>query len=237
MAFASLSSNLVPGDTNGDNDIFVRDGASGTTERVSVSSAGAEGECSACRSSISADGRYVAFRSLATNLVPGDTNAFEDVFVHSALPYSVPEVLLEVHPNERAPGASTNQYLGKQPWTQPTAAPASSYWWKKYEFAAHGPLWIQVCAQNWDKTQKGYLDHDDTKLYVNGVSPFDYDAIQSGTGSWQWTGGMESGKRVTLRFLVPCTPGKQTLWIGADESPALWWLKVIDLEPGVIEAF
>jgi len=148
----------------------------------------------------------------------------------------VPQVLLEVHPNERAPGASSAQYIGAQPWTQPmTGPPQGSYWWKKYEFAAHGPLWIQVCAENWDKTQKGYLDHDDTKLQVNGVAPTDYDGIQSGTGSWQWTGGMESGKRVTLRFLVPCTPGKQVLWLGADESPALWWLKVIDLEPGIIE--
>jgi len=152
--------------------------------------------------------------------------------------YPAPGVVLELHPNERAPGATTNQYLGKPPWTQPTSSPAGSYWWKKYEFAAHGPLWIQVCAQNWDKTQKGYADHDDTKLYVNGAAPTDYDLIQSGApGTWQWTGGMESGKRVTLRFLVPCTPGKQVLWIGADESPALWWLKVIDLEPGVIEAF
>jgi len=151
--------------------------------------------------------------------------------------YPAPGVLLEVHPNERAPGVGTTQYIGKSPWTQPTNAPAGSYWWKKYEFAAHGPLWVQACAQNWDKTQKGYGDHDDTKLQVNGIAPTDYDGIQSGTGSWQWTGGMESGKRVTLRFLVPCTPGKQVLWIGADESPALWWLKVIDLEPGVLEAF
>ena len=148
-----------------------------------------------------------------------------------------PEVLLEVHPNERAPGVGTTQYIGKSPWSQPTSSPAGSYWWKKYEFAAHGPLWIQVCAQNWDKTQKGYGDHDDTKLQVNGVAPTDYDGIQTGTRSWQWLGQNEAGKRVALRFLVPVTPGKQTLWIGADESPALWWLKVIDLEPGVIEAF
>ena len=154
-------------------------------------------------------------------------------------PWPMPEVLLEVHPNERAPGASSDQYLGKPPWTQPMTGPArGSYWWKKHEFAAHGPLWVQACLQNWDKTQKGYADHDDTKLYVNGVAPADYDLIQTGpAGGWQWLGQNEGGKRVTLRFLVPVTPGKQVLWIGADESPALWWLKVIDLEPGVIEAF
>jgi len=150
----------------------------------------------------------------------------------------VSQVLLEVHPNERAPGVGTPWIIGGAPWSQPTSSPAGSYWWKKYEFAAHGPLWIQACAQNWDKTQKGYADHDDTKLQVNGAAPTDYDLIQTGpAGGWQWLGQNEGGKRVALRFLVPCTPGKQTLWIGADESPALWWLKVIDLEPGLIEAF
>ena len=180
------------------------------------------------------DGAYLVVSSTdpIVSIAPGTWD-----YAEAIIPAPIPEVLLEVHPNERAPGVGTNQYIGGQPWSQPTSSPASSYWWKKYEFAAHGPLWIQVCAQNWDKNQKGYLDHDDTKLQVNGVAPTDYDGIQSGTGSWQWTGGMESGKRVTLRFLVPVSPGKQDLWFGADESPALWWLKVIDLEPGIIEAF
>jgi hypothetical protein len=162
-------------------------------------------------------------------------------FADLALQSSQFRVVLEVHPNERAPGASTNQYIGKAPWTQPASSPASSYWWKKYEFAAHGPLWVQICAQNWDKVQKGYADHDDTQLQfplLGPMIPVDYDGIQSGApGSWQWAGGAESGKRTALRFLVPVTPGKQVLWIGADESPVLWWLKVTDLEPGLMEAF
>ena len=81
VAFESFASNLVPGDTNGFYDIFVRDRVTGTTERVSVSTAGvqANGECS--RTAISADGRFVAFGSLANNLVPGDTNGFFDVFL------------------------------------------------------------------------------------------------------------------------------------------------------------
>jgi len=238
VAFHSCATNLVKGDTNYCFDVFVRDRMSGDTERVSVNAAGAEGNSNSGYPCITADGRYVTFDSLATNLVSGDSNGLYDIFVHGLPPYPVPEVLLEVHPNERAPGVGTNQYIGKSPWSQPTSSPAGSYWWKKYEFAAHGPLWIQVCAQNWDKTQKGYGDHDDTKLTVNTVTVVDYDGIQSGApGTWQWTGGAESGQRVTLRFLVSVTPGKQNLWIGADESPVLWWLKVIDLEPGVVEAF
>jgi Tol biopolymer transport system component len=82
VAFASDATNLVPGDTNGALDIFVRDRLNGTTERVSVDSGGAEGNAGSYGPSISADGRYVAYASDATNLVPGDTNGFTDVFVH-----------------------------------------------------------------------------------------------------------------------------------------------------------
>ena len=81
MAFASIASNLVPGDTNGTDDVFVRDLRSGTTERVSVATDGSQGNSYSESPAISADGRYVAFVSGASNLVPGDTNDFEDVFV------------------------------------------------------------------------------------------------------------------------------------------------------------
>ncbi|MDP8930743.1 MAG: DUF6531 domain-containing protein, partial [Actinomycetota bacterium] len=81
-AFATAASNVVEGDGNGYSDIFVRDGSTGETQRVSVSSSGTEGDKASTSPSISADGRYVAFRSYATNLVPGDTNGTSDIFVH-----------------------------------------------------------------------------------------------------------------------------------------------------------
>jgi Tol biopolymer transport system component len=81
VAFASNAGNLVPGDTNGIYDIFVHDRQTGATSRVSVSSDGSEGNDSSARPSISADGRYAVFSSVAGNLVSGDTNGFEDVFV------------------------------------------------------------------------------------------------------------------------------------------------------------
>ena len=62
-------------------DVFVRDRQTDTTERVSVSSAGAPGQQQELLPAISADGRFVAFRSFASNLVAGDTNATDDVFV------------------------------------------------------------------------------------------------------------------------------------------------------------
>jgi Tol biopolymer transport system component len=81
VAFYSLASNLVTADTNLYEDVFVRDRQAGTTERVSVSSAGAQGNSSSYTPSISADGRYVAFRSYATNLVSGNVNGYSDIFV------------------------------------------------------------------------------------------------------------------------------------------------------------
>ena len=79
VAFASGSPNLVAGDTNGVRDVFVRNLATGTTTRVSLGAGGqANGASSNAR--ISADGRFVVFTSLASNLVAGDTNGVADVF-------------------------------------------------------------------------------------------------------------------------------------------------------------
>ncbi len=80
VAFASSATNLVSGDTNGCGDIFVRNRSHGTTERVSISSSGLQGNSYSYSPSISADGRYVAFASYA-NLVSGDTNGVADVFI------------------------------------------------------------------------------------------------------------------------------------------------------------
>jgi hypothetical protein len=63
-------------------DSFVRDRQAGTTERVSVASAGGEGDGNSRHPSLSSDGRLVAFESDAKNLVVGDGNGTFDVFVH-----------------------------------------------------------------------------------------------------------------------------------------------------------
>ena len=72
----------MAGDTNGISDVFVRDRVAGTTERVSVSSAGRQGNDESWYPRIGADGRLVAFESSASNLVADDRNAVADVFVH-----------------------------------------------------------------------------------------------------------------------------------------------------------
>ena len=81
VAFASSRTTLVPGDTNQARDVFVRDLATGRFRRVSVDRRGLQGNADSDAPAISAEGRYVAFASHATNLVAGDTNDRSDVFL------------------------------------------------------------------------------------------------------------------------------------------------------------
>jgi TolB protein len=82
VAFASLASNLVPGDSGEWIDVFVHDRLTGSTKRITAAADGAEGDGSSFSPAISADGRYVAFDSYAANLSLGDTNGASDVFLH-----------------------------------------------------------------------------------------------------------------------------------------------------------
>jgi len=83
VAFVSDATNLVTGDTNVSGDVFVYDRDTDTIERVSVNNIGVQGDGNSDYPSISSDGRYIAFHSLATNLVTGgDTNIGYDVFVY-----------------------------------------------------------------------------------------------------------------------------------------------------------
>jgi len=91
VPFRSHASNLVPEDTNdycGDSgtdncpDVFVYDQQTDRIERISVASDGTEAIKDSWPPAISPDGRYVAFVSWASNLVPDDTNGWSDVFVH-----------------------------------------------------------------------------------------------------------------------------------------------------------
>lgn len=85
VAFCSAASNLVEGDTNDTDDVFIHDRETGQTERVSIASDSTEGNGRSYLASISADGRYVVFSSTASNLVPDDTNGKADIFVHDRI--------------------------------------------------------------------------------------------------------------------------------------------------------
>lgn len=92
VAFQSSATNLVIADTNDESDVFVRDRLTDSVRRVSVHSFGTEGTAASGAAVISANGRYIAFESLAPNLVAGDTNNRRDVFVHDRTTLSTQRV-------------------------------------------------------------------------------------------------------------------------------------------------
>jgi Tol biopolymer transport system component len=81
VAFHSMADNLVPSDGNFQQDVFVRDRVGGTIVLASTGPGGVQGNNRSYNASVSDDGRYVAFESLASNLVTDDTNARLDIFV------------------------------------------------------------------------------------------------------------------------------------------------------------
>ncbi len=115
MAFSSLASNLVSGDANGKRDIFVRDRQTGVTTRVSTDSTGGEANGHSRLPAISGDGRFVAFVSEAANLVPGDSNFTEDVFVKDLQTGAVERVSLNSAGDEAslASGSPAISYDGR----------------------------------------------------------------------------------------------------------------------------
>lgn len=120
LAFVSASPRLLPGDTNGAADVFVKDLRSGAITRVSVSSAGqqgngdsgGDGSNGSDAPTLSADGRYVAFASLASNLVPGDTNGAWDVFLHDRQTGRTERVSVDSR------GRQGNGHSGEHAWTR-----------------------------------------------------------------------------------------------------------------------
>lgn len=106
----SATAALVASDTNGATDVYVRDLGTGALERVSVASGGGPADAASGRPSLSRDGRFVAFDSDASNLVPGDTNGVKDVFVHDRVTGTTVRASVTSGGGE-ASGASTNPSL------------------------------------------------------------------------------------------------------------------------------
>jgi Tol biopolymer transport system component len=96
---------FVAGDTNGVDDVFLRDRKTGRTSRISVTSAGGQADEASASPTISRDGRFVAFTSSATNLVPGDTNGYSDIFIRNLSTGTLKRV------SAAAPGGSQDQDL------------------------------------------------------------------------------------------------------------------------------
>ena len=108
VAFNSQASNLAPGDTNGVDDAFVHDRSTGITKRVSIGRGGAQANGFSSGAVLSADGRFVAFVSDATNLVRGDTNRQIDTFVYDRRIGNITRVSIGAGGQQANGGSRTN---------------------------------------------------------------------------------------------------------------------------------
>jgi Ca2+-binding RTX toxin-like protein len=133
VAFGSFATNLVPGDTNNREDLFVRDLVARTTTRESVATDGAQANGNSPAGSLSADGTDVAFGSNASNLVPGDTNQDFDVFVHelqvadsTTTTTVAPTTTTTVAPTTTTTVAPTTTTTVAAPTTTTTVAPTTT---------------------------------------------------------------------------------------------------------------
>lgn len=88
VAFESTASNLVPNDTNGFSDVFLRDVTAGITRLVSAGTNGSVANGASGTPLLSRDGRYVVYETRASNLVNDDTNGTQDIFIYDGLQQS-----------------------------------------------------------------------------------------------------------------------------------------------------
>lgn len=116
VAFESAAATLVPGDTNYQTDIFVRDLQLQVTQRISVSTAGAEGQLPSTEACWSSDGRWVSFLSEAWNFVAGDVNNFTDVFVRDMALERTVRVSRGRHMTETSNHARAQRISGSGRW-------------------------------------------------------------------------------------------------------------------------
>jgi hypothetical protein len=135
VAFLSVATNLVQGDTNEKSDAFVRDLATGRTSRLNGSSAGKQanaGVPSSYPPQISGDGESVAFTSSASNLIAGDTNAASDVFVRDRVKNTTARVSVtssgkQANGNSWQPDISSDghriSFISQAPNMHPSAKP------------------------------------------------------------------------------------------------------------------
>lgn len=107
VVFSSRAPDLVPGDTNGAEDVFLRDRIADTTVRVSVGAGGVQADGPSDECDVSDDGRFVVFASVASNLVPGDGNGLTDVFLRDVVAGTTTLV-------SRTPGGATGVNGGSE---------------------------------------------------------------------------------------------------------------------------
>ncbi len=100
VVFVSNATNLIVADTNNQHDIFLRDVQNNITTRISLDSAGSESNGFSNSPKISADGRYIVFQSLASNLIAADNNGATDIFLHDTTDDSTIRISVDSFANE-----------------------------------------------------------------------------------------------------------------------------------------
>jgi Tol biopolymer transport system component len=160
VVFRSEADNLVPGDTNGRMDVFVRDQVEGTTELVSVGMSGAHGNYSSQYGWITPDGRWVCFLSHSSNLVTGDTNNSADVFVRDRQEGSTARISLgnlgQEADDVMLPGGISHdgRYVGFVSEGDGMGVdPCSSFEW--YHFVRDCEGYLDVPASHWAASEIG----------------------------------------------------------------------------------
>ena len=194
VAFYSDASDLVTGDTNNTWDVLVHDRVTGTTERVSVNTEGEEGNWGSGWSSISADGRFVAFYSEASTLVTGDTNGCGDVFVHDRGTHTTERVSVS------SGGEQGNQMSAVKDWAaNPIAISADGRFVAFPSFASN--LVSGDMNDAWDVFMHDRMTGTTERLSVNNAGV-------EGSGDSGYTGTArtamsEDGRLVVFQSLAP----------------------------------
>jgi hypothetical protein len=180
VAFQSQATNLVAGDTNNFDDVFWRDLVTGTTRRVSVSSGNVQANMSSFYPAISADGRYVAYVSNASNLVTGDTNGRPDVFVRDTSTGTTTRVSVT------NTGVQAN---GSADWTKPSAVSNDG---RYVAFASNATNLVAADTNNaWD-------------VFVRDRTLNTTKLVTLSTAGVQGSGGQGAGPRISSdgRYIV-----------------------------------
>ena len=210
IAFDSDTTNLVPGDTNAVEDVFVRDLSAGTTARVSAAS-GIQGNGGSYLASISSTGRYVVFESDASNLVAGDSNGLGDVFVHDG-GETVPPTISSLSANPPALSPNADGIKDSTVVSASLADDTPPITWILTMKDSAGIV-VRSFSGSGSSVSQAW-DGKDT----NGATVLDgiYTALLSATDDWGNTG--TSSTTITVDTIPPTV----TSWLPATNANTLW---------------
>ncbi|MBR1123356.1 PD40 domain-containing protein [Bradyrhizobium lablabi] len=206
IAFYSEASNLVAGDTNNDGDFFIKDLATGAITRISVDAAGAQANQGGVgKLAFSPDGSKVAFVSGSSNLITGDTNSAEDVFVKDLTTGAITRVSVD------AAGAQGNSFTFDRAVFSPDGS--------RIAFSSHASNFVagDTNSDNDIFIKNLTPDPEDPAIYRGNAAPVrvntapvtisdvDNSALPGGSLTAALTAGNHAGDALTL--IASQTPG------------------------------